>query len=101
MEVSDSMQRHILDIILRAALYQAQIIIGQAEVSSRSRRRPLQGYSVADEFAERRVCPGGNDALFFLINYIKKYSDAFLLGMENSNSARYLIYVVSHLCRFL
>ncbi|VDK88024.1 unnamed protein product [Onchocerca ochengi] len=57
-KVSDTMHRNILDILLRAALHQAQITIGQAENGSRNRRRPLQGSSATDELSERKICAG-------------------------------------------
>ncbi|MCP9264687.1 COP9 signalosome complex subunit 1 [Dirofilaria immitis] len=57
-EVSNTMHRNILDILLRAALHQAQIIVGQTENGSRNRRRPLQGSSATDELYERKICAG-------------------------------------------
>ncbi|VIO98666.1 G protein pathway suppressor 1, putative [Brugia malayi] len=57
-EVSNTMHHNILDILLRAALHQAQIIVGQTEHSARNRRRPLQGSPATDEFSERKICAG-------------------------------------------
>ncbi|VDK74809.1 unnamed protein product [Litomosoides sigmodontis] len=57
-EVSNSMHRNILDILLRAALHQAQIVVGQTENGARNRRRPLQGSSTTDELSERKICAG-------------------------------------------
>ncbi|CAG9538872.1 unnamed protein product [Cercopithifilaria johnstoni] len=57
-EVSNAMHRNILDILLRAALHQAQIIVGQTENGARNRRRPLQGSSATDELSERKICAG-------------------------------------------
>ncbi|KAL3985741.1 26S proteasome subunit RPN7 family protein [Acanthocheilonema viteae] len=57
-EVSNAMYRNILDILLRAELHQAQIIIGQTENGARNRRRPLQGSSATDELSERKICAG-------------------------------------------
>ncbi|VDM94403.1 unnamed protein product [Onchocerca ochengi] len=52
------MHRNILDILLRAALHQAQIIIGQIENDSRNKCHPLQGSSVTDKLSERKICAG-------------------------------------------
>uniref|UniRef100_A0A915Q224 PCI domain-containing protein n=1 Tax=Setaria digitata TaxID=48799 RepID=A0A915Q224_9BILA len=58
LKVSNAMHHNILDILLRAALHQAQIIVGQTENGSRNRRRPLQGSSATDELSERKICAG-------------------------------------------
>ncbi|EJW74728.1 PCI domain-containing protein, partial [Wuchereria bancrofti] len=57
-EVSNTMHHNILDILLRAALHQAQIIVGQTENSARNRRRPLQGSPATDELSGRKICAG-------------------------------------------
>lgn len=67
------MHRNILDILLRAALHQAQIIVGQAENGARNRRRPLQGSSATDELSERKIC-AGQQICSFLIFYIITYN---------------------------
>lgn len=70
LEVSDTMHRNILDVLLRAALHQAQIIVGQTENGTRNRRRPLQGPSATDELSERKICTGEHMYIFHCLRFV-------------------------------
>ncbi|VDN06653.1 unnamed protein product [Thelazia callipaeda] len=48
LEAGDIMSDNIMDILLRAALYRSQIIVGVSDNGTRSRRRPLQGSTIDD-----------------------------------------------------